>query len=215
MTAVVAEDAGKWIQLQQSCKDLDTFQDEYVLGLQHKAQHGRSSGDRTDVAVFWDDSFFDAAKDEISKADGTRSLAELVEPHARLIVDDVPNKDLSAIIGTRVWKDLFRSPTGHIDVSAVSSTGPTGHEPLLSKQFRGSLVVVESGIVESGIKENGIVEVGPSAYFFEKSHTPKPQQKFAFDEEEFVKKVKYSIEVSFYLHTDRIIYLSIFCHNRD
>ena len=56
--------------------------------------------------------------------------------------------------------------------------------------------VVESGIVESGIKENGIVEVGPSAYFFEKSHTPKPQQKFAFDEEEFVKKVEYSIEGS-------------------
>ena len=69
MATTIADDAGKWIQLTQDCNAMDTFDKEYLMVVTHKATSGRSSEDRSDVAVFWDDYWFDQAKQDVATGD--------------------------------------------------------------------------------------------------------------------------------------------------
>ena len=114
--------------------------------LDRKVRSGRSSEDRTDVAIFWNKEFFDAAEVNITAGKAGDDIKDLVHEHARVILPQLKNTDLSDIIGRGAWRDIYRDPTGQIDCTGLEGTGGTGHT-LVGKTFTGTMATIWSGAV--------------------------------------------------------------------
>ena len=147
MVSVVSEDAGKYLKLDKDSR-MGTHDGEYIMVLEHSVEKGRSSNDRTDVGIFSDDASLAAAAAAVAAADGSKSFADEVKGHARILLPQVANTGLSTIIGTGVWRELFKDPTGAGGGHCVMAAGDTG-STLVGKTFTGSLPMVSGGAVVS------------------------------------------------------------------